>query len=72
MGKKHLAIGVAAACLSATAALAAVIQEQVKIAGRRIAVILSGGNVDRTLFAAVLRGGQPQHLLMRNTDSAYG
>jgi threonine dehydratase len=36
------------------AALAAALQERDRLAGRRIAVILSGGNVDRALFAEVL------------------
>ncbi len=36
------------------APLAAAIQEASRIAGRRIAIVLSGGNVDRELFAEVL------------------
>ena len=36
------------------APLAAVLQEKVRLAGRRIAVVVSGGNVDRKLFAEVL------------------
>jgi threonine dehydratase len=36
------------------AALAAALQEKNRLAGRRVAVILSGGNIDRELFAAVL------------------
>ncbi len=36
------------------AALAAAIQEKQKIAGQKIAVIATGGNVDRDVFAAVL------------------
>jgi threonine dehydratase len=39
----------AAACAAAT-------KEQDLIAGRRVAVVLSGGNVDRTVFASVLTG----------------
>ncbi len=38
------------------APLAAAFQERSRIAGRRIAVVLSGGNVDRELFAEVLAG----------------
>lgn len=38
------------------AAMAAALQERSRNAGRRIAVILSGGNVDRDLFASVLDG----------------
>jgi threonine dehydratase len=36
------------------AALAALLQEKERMAGKRVAVILSGGNVDRELFAQVL------------------
>ena len=36
------------------AALAAVLQQRKRFAGRRVAVILSGGNVDRDVFAQVL------------------
>jgi len=36
------------------AALAAAQKERARIAGRKVAVVLSGGNVDRELFAAVL------------------
>lgn len=38
------------------AALAAAIQERSRIAGRRVGIVLSGGNVDRDLFAEVLAG----------------
>lgn len=42
-------------CEGAGAApVAAALQEKDKVAGRRIAVVLSGGNVDREVFAAVL------------------
>jgi threonine dehydratase len=37
------------------AALAAVLQQRTRLAGRRVAVILSGGNVDREVYADVLR-----------------
>jgi threonine dehydratase len=36
------------------AALAAALQEQGRLAGKKVAVILSGGNIDREAFAAVL------------------
>jgi threonine dehydratase len=36
------------------AALAGLLQEKDRMAGKRVAVILSGGNVDREVFAAVL------------------
>jgi threonine dehydratase len=38
------------------AALAALLQEKAKMRGRRVGVVLSGGNVDSSLFAAVLNG----------------
>jgi threonine dehydratase len=37
------------------AALAAVLQQRTRLAGRRVAVILSGGNVDREVYADVLK-----------------
>jgi len=40
------------------AALAAAISEKPRLAGRRVAVVASGGNVDQALFAEVLRSGQ--------------
>jgi threonine dehydratase len=36
------------------AALAAAMQERERIAGKRVAVVLSGGNIDRPLFARIL------------------
>jgi threonine dehydratase len=36
------------------AALAGLLQEKERMAGKRVAVILSGGNVDREVFASVL------------------
>lgn len=41
------------------AALAAVLQERDAMAGRRVAVILTGGNVDPPILAAVLSGETP-------------
>ncbi|HEX6537331.1 MAG TPA: threonine dehydratase [Gemmatimonadaceae bacterium] len=39
------------------AALAAALQERERIAGRRVAVVLTGANVDRDVYARVLGGG---------------
>ncbi|MEX1032022.1 MAG: threonine dehydratase [Cellvibrionaceae bacterium] len=39
------------------AAVAAAIQEKARVAGRRIATVISGGNVDRDIFASVLLTG---------------
>jgi len=36
------------------AALAAALQERDRLAGKRVAIVLSGGNIDRALFAEVL------------------
>ena len=41
------------------AALAAALKERERLAGRRVAVVLSGGNVDAALFARVLAGETP-------------
>jgi threonine dehydratase len=41
------------------AALAALMQERDRMAGRRVALILSGGNIDREAFAEVLAGRTP-------------
>lgn len=38
------------------AAVAAAVKESSRLAGRKVAVVLSGGNVDRAVFAAVLNG----------------
>jgi len=38
------------------AAFAALMQERERQRGRKVAVILTGGNVDRTVFAEVLAG----------------
>jgi len=40
------------------AALAAAMQEKSRLAGRRVAVVASGGNVDQALFADILKRGQ--------------
>jgi threonine dehydratase len=42
------------------AALAALIKERAQLAGRRAAVILSGGNIDRAWMATVLGGATPR------------
>ena len=39
------------------AALAALLQERERLAGKRIGLILSGGNIDRALYLRVLAGG---------------
>jgi threonine dehydratase len=36
------------------AGLAAALQERARLAGRKVAVVLSGGNVDREVFARIL------------------
>ena len=41
------------------AAFAALMQERAKMAGKRVGVVLSGGNVDRAVFAEVLAGRTP-------------
>jgi threonine dehydratase len=41
------------------ASLAALMQERERLRGRRIAVILSGGNIDRSWMASVLNGDTP-------------
>jgi threonine dehydratase len=38
------------------AALAGLLREKERLAGKRVAIILTGGNVDRAVFAAVLAG----------------
>lgn len=38
------------------ASLAAAMQERTRLAGRKVGVVLSGGNVDRNVFAGVLAG----------------
>ena len=42
------------------AAFAALVQERRHQAGKRIAVVLSGGNVDTDVFRTVLAGGRPE------------
>lgn len=42
------------------AALAALMQEREAMAGKKVGVILSGGNIDADWFASVLGGGVPQ------------
>ena len=39
------------------ASLAAALQERERLAGKRVAIVLSGGNIDRALFAEVLAEG---------------
>jgi threonine dehydratase len=42
------------------AALAGALQEKARHAGKRVAVVLSGGNIDRALFAEVLAEADPE------------
>src|SRR5262252_7248741 len=42
------------------AALAGLMQERARMAGRRVAVILSGGNVDASVYRRILAGETPQ------------
>ena len=42
------------------AALAALLQEKERMAGKRVGVILSGGNIDMPKFAAILKGETPR------------
>lgn len=42
------------------AALAALMKEKAKMAGKRAGVILSGGNIDMPIYTDVLRGGTPK------------
>jgi threonine dehydratase len=42
------------------APLAALMQERERMAGRKVAVILCGGNIDREWFLTVLQGGVPE------------
>jgi threonine dehydratase len=44
---------------SGAAPLAAIMKEKGKYQGRRVGMILSGGNIDRPVFAKVLRGETP-------------
>ena len=41
------------------AALAALMQERGKMSGKKVAVILSGGNIDTDMFVSVMRGSTP-------------
>ncbi len=41
------------------AALAALMQEKSKMSGKKVAVILSGGNIDTDMFVSVMRGSTP-------------
>ena len=39
------------------APLAALMKERERMAGKRVGLVLSGGNIDRTVYEAILRGG---------------
>jgi threonine dehydratase len=43
------------------AAFAAMRKERSRIAGRKVAAVLSGGNIDREMFAAVLARHESRH-----------
>tara|TARA_R110002110_G_scaffold414147_2_gene643300 strand:- start:23485 stop:24711 length:1227 start_codon:yes stop_codon:yes gene_type:complete len=54
--------------------LAAVMQDQLRFAGRRVGLLVSGGNIDMRLYASVLlrglvRGGQMVRLRVQITDA---
>jgi threonine dehydratase len=42
------------------AALAALMRERARFAGKRVAVVVSGQNIDRPWMSTVLAGGTPQ------------
>lgn len=55
-------------------ALAAVMEDQTRFAGRRVGLLVSGGNIDMRLYASVLlrglvRGGQMVRLRVQITDA---
>ena len=41
------------------AALAGLMQERARMAGKRVAVILSGGNIDMSIYRRILAGETP-------------
>ena len=43
------------------AALAALLRERPRMAGKRVGVVLSGGNIDRTVYQDILAGPDRQH-----------
>jgi len=42
------------------AAFAAALKERDKLSGKRVAIVLSGGNIDRALFAEILSENAPE------------
>jgi threonine dehydratase len=42
------------------APLAGLMQERARMAGKRVAVILSGGNIDATVYRQILAGETPK------------
>jgi threonine dehydratase len=42
------------------AAFAAAFKERDRLAGKRVAIVLSGGNIDRALFAEILAEADPE------------
>ena len=68
MAMVHLCVALAGAALlqgcgkrvaDSAAPLAALMQERERMQGRRVGLILSGGNIDREVFADVLAGRTP-------------
>jgi len=54
------------------AALAALMKERDRLQGRRVAVIVSGQNIDRPWLATVLAGGTPAGLMSPATGLVHG
>jgi threonine dehydratase len=54
------------------AALAALTQERQTMQGKRVGLVLSGGNIDREMFAEVLAGGTPDVARVSQTAPAAG
>jgi threonine dehydratase len=52
------------------AALAALMQERDVMAGKRVGLVLSGGNIDREVFGEVLAGGTPDVARMGEATAA--
>lgn len=45
---------------AAGAPLAAAVKEKAALGGKRVGLVMSGGNIDRSLFATILGGGTPE------------
>lgn len=59
LGLKIKIVGVVSDQADCIANLAALLQEKDRMAGKRVAVILCGGNIDRRWFAEILAGHTP-------------